>query len=408
MVLLQNEEIAPQLLSKWQEYLALNEVFVESARSPMNVEPSISPENITSRNEPAADEELEMPKRKVGTIARVDTVDMASGDELKYILGEEPPLNVIPYPAAAHPHHHNATNDYLKRHLMESGSSYWIQTVELAKRAFIFVYTDYSYLAMMIISHLFFAVIVGVIFNNLEDNYTGIQDRIGMLFMCSTNICMSHANFALNRFRSGKLLYIREQRVGAYSPFLYFITNLVADIPIIALSIMLQCIIVYFATGLHNSGGAFFYFYAVLICCSMASFGLGALVGAAIENDYIATATVPMLQGPMLMCGGLLADNDQIRPYFVWLEKVSMHRYGALLLFNNEFKKLGDLSCDVDKFGPVTCSLVPKRGSEVIPYLGFDDEQDAVWVMWLSMAMFILLVRSGQLISLYLISRSKS
>eukprot|EP00744_Colponema_vietnamica_P000420 GILI01000753.1.p1 GENE.GILI01000753.1~~GILI01000753.1.p1 ORF type:complete len:700 (+),score=230.87 GILI01000753.1:99-2102(+) len=413
MVLLQNEEIAPQLLAKWQEFLELNEVTVQSARSPMNVEPQASPENVTSRNEPADSEMPPIEERRAHTgealtVKRVDTVDMASGDTFKYILGDETPLNVLPYPATAHPHHNNATNDYLKRHLAESGSGYWIQSVELFRRAFIFVYTDVSYLAMMIISHLFFAVIVAIIFNNLTDNFTGIQDRVGLLFMCAVNVCFSHANFALNRFRSGKLLYVREQQVGAYSPFLYFIANFIADIPIIALSLLLETIIVYLATDLHRSGAAFFYFFAVLLCCSMASFGLGALVGSAFSNEVIAVSIVPMVQIPMLMCGGLLADNDQVRPYFIWMEKISMHRYGALLLFHNEFRDLGELSCDAQKFGAITCSLVPKRGSEVMAYLGFDDEQDSEWVLWLTMAVFIFLVRFGQLIALYVISRSKS
>eukprot|EP00388_Colpodella_angusta_P041352 GDKK01052984.1.p1 GENE.GDKK01052984.1~~GDKK01052984.1.p1 ORF type:complete len:142 (+),score=1.86 GDKK01052984.1:20-445(+) len=138
-----------------------------------------------------------------------------------------------------------------------------------------------------------------------------------------------------------------------------------------------------------------------------ASFGFGALVGTAISNEVIATSVVPMIQVPMLMCGGLLADNDQIRPYFIWLEKISVHRYGSLLLFHNEFSHLGELSCDPALFGVTGCALQPKRGSDVIPFLGFDDEQDSEWVMWISLAAFIFLIRFGQLVAFYVIAHGK-
>eukprot|EP00744_Colponema_vietnamica_P003433 GILI01005263.1.p1 GENE.GILI01005263.1~~GILI01005263.1.p1 ORF type:complete len:437 (+),score=85.79 GILI01005263.1:42-1313(+) len=423
MVLLQNENIAPQLIKKWKEYLDLNEITVESARSPMNVEPLNSPDE-SPNHEPTTGDDSEMtptpkehkvkPTRRAFdednllTMERVGTGNMAAGDELRYVLGDTPPINLTPYPLAAHPHHNNPTYDYLVRHINSCGSSYWIQTVELFKRAFTFVYTDYSYLIMMLISHLFFAVIVGVIFNNLTDDFTGLQDRIGLLFLCATSNCFTHSNFALNRFRSEKLLYIREQQVGSYSPFLYFWANFLADIPVIVVVIMLQCIVVYFATGLVSSAGAFFYFFAVLTASSLAAFGMGALVGAVFDNALIAAYVVPMLQIPMQMCGGLLANNDQIRPYFIWLEKISIHRYGTILLFHNEFKNLGEITCDPALQGVVGCGLVPKSGPEVMAYLGFDGEQDSEWAMWLSVAMFVVLARGGQLAALYVISRSKS
>lgn len=429
MVLLQNDDIAPQLIGKWQEFLDLNDIQARASSTPVEreseSEAQTSPEVDSARNEEEAEraaeaEEMAERRRKAAeayktanadgslTVARAATEDIVSGNDLKFLFGPEPPLNVIPYPAAKHPHHGNPTLDYLSTYLKNNKSDYTIQAIELFKRAFIFVYTDYSYLTMMIVAHLFFAVVVGVIFNNVEDTVTGMQDRMGLLFMCSTNVCFSHANFALNRFRGNKLLYIREQQVGAYSPFLYFLASFVADIPIIAISLMLESIIVYFATGLYTSGAAFFYFFAVLFCVSMASFGFGALVGSAIDNEVIAASTVPMIQIPMLMCGGLLANNDQVRPYWYWMEKVSMHRYGAMLLFHNEFKRIGSLSCNTALFGEVGCSLQPKSGPEVMSFLEFNDEQDSEWVIWLTLCVFIALMRVGQLIALYAISFSKS
>ena len=259
---------------------------------------------------------------------------------------------------------------------------------------------------MMVVSHLFFSAIVGAIFNNIKDTITGMQDRMGLLFMCVTNVCFSHANFALNRFRANKPLYVREQQVGSYSPFLYFWASFLADIPIVAACLMAESLIVYWAVGLVASAHGFF--FAVLFCTSLASFGLGALVGSAIDNEVIAAITVPMLQIPMLMCARLLADNSQIRPYWYWLEKISMHRYGAILLFRDQFNALGPISCDVAVHGVDGCALQPKTGRDVMDFLGFGDEQDASWVMWLTLALFILLMRVGQLVALYVISLSKS
>lgn len=408
MVLLQNEEIAPQLLAKWKEYLALNNIKMAGSQSPSY--------HTSPTSEERAARELEMQERRDKVteeykngfnVNRADTEVIATGDELRFILGPEPPLNVIPYPASDNPGK-GETGQYLQTHLKANKSDFTIQAYELFKRAFIFVYTDYGYLLMMLVAHLFFAVVVGVIFNNVKDSVTGIQDRMGLLFMCVTNVCFSHANFSLNRFRGQKLLYVREQQVGAYSPFLYFWATFIADIPIIAISLMLETIIVYWATGLAASAHGFFYFFAVLFATSMAAFGLGSLVGAAIDNEVIAATTIPMIMIPMLMCAGLLADNDQIRPYWYWLEKISIHRYGAVLLFRDQFDSIGAISCNPDLYGVDGCALQPKFGDQVMDFLGFGDEQDASWVMWLTLCVFIALMRMGQLIALYVISFSKS
>ena len=415
MVLLQNEEIAPQLIAKWQEYLDLNEVTITPAASPSSTRNAALPTEEQTREREAAavarrERAMEAYKSHADGdlhVQRAVTTEIAAGDELRFILGPEPPMNVIPYPISSNPEQ-TETGLFLHKHLKENKSDYYIQAYELFKRAFIFVYTDYGYLAMMLVSHLFFAVVVGVIFNNVEDSVVGMQDRMGLLFMCVTNVIFSHANLALNRFRASKLLYIREQQVNAYSPFLYFWATFIADIPIIAFSLMLETIIVYWAAGLTASAHGFFFFFAVLLCTSMAAFGLGCLVGAAIDNEVIAATTIPLLQIPMLMCAGLLADNDQIRPYWYWLEKISIPRYGAILLFRDQFDSMGAISCDVAKYGVNGCALQPKTGAEVMDFLGFGDEQDSSWAMWLSLCLFIFLMRFGQLIALYAISYSKS
>ena len=410
MVLLNNEEISPQLVAKWQEFVSLHDAMpAEGEELTMSPHSPTAPKESYARPDDDGFGKAAMRQSTGGglEIQRVNTEDVASGDDLKNLFGPKPPMNIFPYPASDNSRE-GETYAYLQSYLAANGSDYFIQIMELFRRSFVFVYTDNAYLAMMIISHLFFAVVVGVIFNNLEDTVTGIQDRMGLLFMCAVNVCFSHANFALNRFRGQKLLYIREQQVGAYSPFLYFLSTMIADIPIIAISLMLETIIVYFATGLYSSAEAFFYFFGVLFCSSMCAFGFGSLVGASVDNEVVAAAAVPMIMIPMLMCAGLLADNDQIRPYWVWLEKISMNRYGAMLLFHNEFKRIGTITCDTALFGVSGCALQPRSGNEVMKYLGFDGEEDSEWVMWLSMCVFIVLVRLGQLISLYIISLSKN
>eukprot|EP00744_Colponema_vietnamica_P015425 GILI01021620.1.p1 GENE.GILI01021620.1~~GILI01021620.1.p1 ORF type:complete len:427 (-),score=74.40 GILI01021620.1:473-1729(-) len=417
MVLLQNEEIAEQLLQKWVEYVSYHAQDSHVAPKPPANDAEVSRDSrgettcptITDNRDVEMSGNTRQNSKGALVVLRTNTDDLASVDEFKNILGDTAPPNISAHPASEHPHHHgNPTNEYLKLLLHECGSSYRIQFEELTKRAFVFVYTDYTYMAMLIISHLFFATVTAAIFNNLTDNFTGVQDRLGVLFMCAVYICLAHAIMALNRFRGGKQLYIREQQVGAFSPTLYFIATSLADLPILIFSILLMCIIVYFSTGLYNSAEAFFYFFAVLNLCSVGAFGMGSLIGAAFDNEFIATAAIPLVQIPMLLCGGLLADNKQVRPYFVWLEKISLHRYSSLLLFHNEFKRLGALDCDVAKFGITTCALVPKRGSEVMPYLKFDDEQDAEWVMWLTMAVFVVIIKLMHLGAMHFISRSKS
>ena len=285
------------------------------------------------------------------------------------------------------------TYQYLEKYISKTGSSLWTQSTELLKREFLFMLRNKMWLFMQFVMAVFFSTIVTLVFINLGHDIQSLQDRAGLLFMVVTNRMFSAAFIMLNNFPKDKAVFIREQQAGAYSPFMYMVSKSLAMLPVQALASMIECVILYFPTDLYRSAEAFFYFYAVLTMVSQVSMGVGWAISAAIDSYVLAAGMAPLLLVPMIMVAGLLATTNRIRPYWYWLEKPSMARQGFVLLMNNEFQHLTNITCDVSLYGAPFCDAQPTTGEQYLAEIGINDPQDAPWAMWVSLAVMFVLLR---------------
>lgn len=302
----------------------------------------------------------------------------------------------------------SSTYAFLKKYVSKTGSSLYIQATELSYRAFTEMLRNRMYLFLNIVQALFFAIIAGLIFIRLGNDVESMQDRIGLLFMVIANRGFSAAMMMINTFPRDKAVFIREQQAGAYSPFLYFITKYVSELPIQVLGVLLECVVVYFLTQLAQDAGAFFYYFAVVLLVSQVSGALGFAISASVESFVLAAGLCPLAIVPLMMAGGLLASTDRLRPYWYWLEKPSFIRHGLVLLLKNELRFIDNIYCDVAHYGTTFCNAQAKNGDEYIASLGFNDEQDSVWAMWLSLAVMFFLLRALAVWSLHRVARSKA
>eukprot|EP00331_Platyophrya_macrostoma_P013847 CAMPEP_0176419900 /NCGR_PEP_ID=MMETSP0127-20121128/8309_1 /TAXON_ID=938130 /ORGANISM="Platyophrya macrostoma, Strain WH" /LENGTH=624 /DNA_ID=CAMNT_0017800439 /DNA_START=49 /DNA_END=1923 /DNA_ORIENTATION=+ len=302
----------------------------------------------------------------------------------------------------------SSTHAFLKKYVSKTGSSLWIQATELSHRAFTEMLRNRMYMFLTIVQALFFAIIAGLIFIRLGNDIESLQDRIGVLFMVIANRGFSAAMMMINTFPRDKAVFIREQQAGAYSPFLYGITKYFSELPVQIVGVFLECVVIYFLTQLAQDAGAFFYYCAVVLLVSQVSGSLGFAISASVDSFVLAAGLAPLAIVPLMMAGGLLASTDRLRPYWYWLEKPSFIRHGVVLLLKNEMKHVNNVYCDVGKYGASFCASQPTSGDEYLGNLGFNDAQDAVWAMWVSLVIMFFLLRSLAIIALYVVARSKS
>ncbi|RNF14755.1 ATP-binding cassette protein subfamily G, member 1 [Trypanosoma conorhini] len=301
----------------------------------------------------------------------------------------------------------SSTAHFIEKYLDKFRSTPWIQFEELMRRSAVELGRNRVYLFSQFVQAAFFAVIVGLIFINVKDDVTGIQDREGVIFMATMNRAMGQTFIMVNSFMADKPLYIREQMVGSYSPFMYFLSRTLVEFPVRVFFCLIESSILYWMVGLYRDAGAFFYYFGVLALLTEVASGLGFLLSASFTSLIVASATAPVILMPLALAGGLLASTDRLQPYWYWLEKPSFIRQAFILLTRNEFKHLTHIYCDGEGKSPNYCRDQPKNGEQVLQQLGFQTEQSSDWAMWVSLAVLYFLFRFFVVIALSIAARTK-
>lgn len=315
--------------------------------------------------------------------------------------------NEYAYTAPANSENASFTDRYLTSYAENATGSLGIEFVELMKRSFQSVMRNKLLIAASIIQNVVFGIIAGLIFARLEDNVTGIADRMGLLFMVIINMCFSAVMGMVNNFPPQKAVFIRDQQSGAYSPFLYFLSISLAELPVQLVTVFLQAVIVYWVAYLHPAASNFFLFYAIIVAVQQVGVSFGLAISTAIDSYVVASGVAPMIVIPFMLCAGLLASTDRLHPYWYWLEKPNFLRAGFLLVARNEFGSLGAIACNAEKFGAAFCARQPKNGKEVLKAFQFDTEETDEWVNWVILAGIFIVARAVSVAFLYRIARSK-
>ncbi|EPY42162.1 ATP-binding protein cassette protein subfamily G, member 2 [Angomonas deanei] len=301
------------------------------------------------------------------------------------------------------------TAKFLEGYISKFGSSPVVQFIELFKRSTIEMIRDKLYLFSHASQAIFFAVVVGLIFVNMKNSVTGIQDRQGMLFMTVMNRCMGACFIMLNAFYNIRAVYTREQQAACYSPGMYLLARSLAEFPMKIFFVIVECVILYFMVGLAKDPGAFFYYFGVIALVSEVGLAFGFMVSSLLPSLIVASAIVPLILLPLALAGGLFASSARLRPYWYWIEKPSFMRHAFILVARNEFKRMTDIECDYERRGEDYCLSQATNGNDVLVLLGFngDPQNTNVW-MWISLAILWVIFRVLTVIGLAHAARKKS
>ncbi|CCW71576.1 unnamed protein product [Phytomonas sp. Hart1] len=300
------------------------------------------------------------------------------------------------------------TTIFLNSYIQKFGSSTVIQLREVFLRRVHELARDRMFIFSLAGQELFFSLIVGLIYIRIGMDIASIQDRAGLLFMVTLNRVFSASYTVLNTFHKVRPVFMREQNAGAYSPLVYFVGTMTAQFPPMIFFFFLECLIIYFMTGLYASAGAFFLYFLIIGIVQEVGVGIGFLLSACFESITLATGLASLVTIPLSLAGGLLASTDRLRPYWYFLEKPSFIRHGFILLMRNEFNRLDHIDCDIHKYGAEVCRNQAKNGKEVLMRMGIDsDPQSKSVYMWISLIGIWCLIRVFCIIALNVVSRKK-
>ena len=132
---------------------------------------------------------------------------------------------------------------------------------------------------------------------------------------------------ALNVFSSERPVFIRERLRSTYFPSSYFMSRMIAFLPLDLVLPFLMIVIPYFVVNLDNDLDNFFKTVGPYWLGAFMSSGYGMLISAIFADPQVSVIATPTLIFPLLMLAGFFAPLQKVHDFFKWLEYTSMFRY---------------------------------------------------------------------------------
>ena len=167
-----------------------------------------------------------------------------------------------------------------------------------------------------------------------------IQDRFGLLQVCSVNAAMASITKTLTAFSKERQVIQRERASSAYPVVSYFVSKLAAETPVSAAFPLVFSACVYPMCGLNNKLARFATFAAVTTLESFTSSALGLAVGALTPSPEAANALGPAIMVIFIVFGGLYVQPANVPAPLRWIPNTSLIRHCFDALSCNEMRGL--------------------------------------------------------------------
>mmetsp|Transcript_38305 Transcript_38305/g.97946 ORF Transcript_38305/g.97946 Transcript_38305/m.97946 type:complete len:678 (-) Transcript_38305:46-2079(-) len=191
------------------------------------------------------------------------------------------------------------------------------------------------------------AVLLGLIYSDLQKTQMGIQDRLGVFFFITINSCMGALFAVMQTFPAEKVIINRERDARAYRTSMYFLAKVVSEIPFKMLPLILNGTILYWMIGLNPSVESFFTFLLVQTLLTFAASSIGLLVGSWTPTQEATFALAPMIMIVLMLFGGFYISLDSLPPGSAWVAYLSPMNWGFMALCLNDLKGQAGWECNV-------------------------------------------------------------
>lgn len=184
------------------------------------------------------------------------------------------------------------------------------------------------------------SLLFGAIYWKIGLTQSTIQDRLGLLQVCTINCAMTALTKTLNVFPKEAVLVNRERTKGAYSVLPYFTSKLFAELPLSAFFPLVFSGIVYPMVGLSGGVSRILRFAGIITMESFAAASYGLVIGALVPSTEAAMAIGPSTFVLQIVFGGLYVTDKNVPGWAKWIPKVSLIKHSFEALVVNEFRGL--------------------------------------------------------------------
>ncbi|KUF81053.1 hypothetical protein AM588_10000217 [Phytophthora nicotianae] len=233
------------------------------------------------------------------------------------------------------------------------------QVSVLAQRNILRFLRDGFALRVPFIQNLFLAVIVGLIYLQLDLDQKGIQNFSGAFFFLVTNQIVVTANPVFVSVPMELALISREYKASLYHLFSWFLSKNVSELPMQILLPIVFFVPIYFLMGIGHGFDVFIYLQIVMILINSCAIGLAYMVSCLVPRVDIAPLIGMVLIMPFMLFGGLLINSDDCPDYFVWIQYISPVKYGYEAVMKIFWNAVSSIECN-------TANCTARTGTEVL------------------------------------------
>ncbi|KAJ3146553.1 ATP-binding cassette sub- G member 2 [Geranomyces michiganensis] len=226
-------------------------------------------------------------------------------------------------------------------------------------------------------------IIMGFVFFRLGRGQTGIQSRVGFLFMWPINQFFVTMQPVLTTFPLERVIMLRERSAGSYRVSTFYTAKAVTTLVPNLVYSMVASTILYWMVGLVPDAGKFFIWLLTNALEIGAAVAFGFVISSAVPTVQLAMAVGPLIVVTFLIFAGQLIATTEIGWWFRWLHYLSPIGYAYTAHAQNELEGL-QFTCDAN--GGALAGMCTQNGDQVLELYALN-----VVSKWLSIGVLVIL-----------------
>ncbi|ROT66059.1 putative protein white-like [Penaeus vannamei] len=211
------------------------------------------------------------------------------------------------------------------------------------------------------------SLLVGLIYLDQGNDYIGVSNINGAIFLLLTQMSFSNTFGVVNAFCAELPVFLREHFNGIYRVDVYYLSKNVAELPFGIVLPLIFTSIMYFMVGMNPLVGRFFATVGILILVANAAVSFGYMISCLSKDVNVALALSAPLLIPLMLFGGFFLNSQSVPWYFIWIKYLSWFNYGNEALIINQWAGIQNITC------PDDVPMCSTTGDEVITTMGYNE-----------------------------------
>lgn len=179
--------------------------------------------------------------------------------------------------------------------------------------------------------------------------------QIGLLFFMAGFWGFFPMSQAIFTFPPERKILAKERASGMYRLSAYFMSRIIADLPMELALPTIFLTIAYWMSGLKPTAGHFFLTLLALLLSVLVSQGLGFALGALVMDQRSATTLGAVIMLAFLLAGGFYVSN--VPGFIAWIKYISISHYTYKLFLGSQYSTNETYKCSEEEAVSRICKV---------------------------------------------------